>query len=497
MLAVCGVLLTAGCDDVCPAGTIEIRQRCEKFESILMAGAEAPPSGGSSAASAGDAAVGGQGSPASSSGMSADGAGTNAGATGSNSAGMSMMTSAGQNGGDGQSPSAANSGASGQTASAAGSSGDGPSSGSAASGGAGASGPADCQDGETSCDGLVVRQCSDGRWITGSPCSFLCKDGDCGGECEPGAKRCADNVPQTCDAGATWMNTAAACSSVCVEGACSGTCVPDTKQCNGNRVQTCSASGAWNSGEPCMFVCTGGACGGECTPNELRCSGLAREKCNAQGVWQPNGANCPNLCTDGACTGECKPNQQRCSGLSPQKCDERGMWQQNGAACPNLCNAGACTGDCKPLETRCSGSNNTLQQTCSTAGKWSTGTIKPPCAECDPSMTPACMAGTTKLRTCSAGKFVDEVSKTCGAECTPGEGGCEYGGVGKRWGNCSFSGTDPENDTMASFTCKPDGTGQPTAYCHPTRCADGTTLVAALCTSTVSGASCSTVRSCP
>lgn len=219
----------------------------------------------------------------------------------------------------------------------------------------------DCVSGTKRCTGLVPEVCSsNGTWVAGAACDFVCATGECLGECVPGATRCTDLVPESCDTTGSWV-AGTACDFVCTDGACVGNCVPGTTTCDGLQPQTCNAAGAFeNSGAACDYVCTSGTCEGSCVPGTTRCDGLSPQQCDATGTYQPLRADCEFVCADAACTGTCVPGTRRCGATAAtvELCDATGTFQPD-ETCLQDCGGGACvcgpdySGDgyaCAPLD---------------------------------------------------------------------------------------------------------------------------------------------------
>ncbi len=253
----------------------------------------------------------------------------------------------------------------------------------------------ECEPGDRKCDGLVRMWCDDaGAWQTLTACSGACELGVCTGLCEPGEGQCATPTQfQWCETGGVW-GPAAPCEFSCVDGACGGECRPGTKEClTSGRARECSQGGTWLESD-CPYACIDGSCGGSCTPGQTRCNGITREQqCAEAGTWQDS-AECAFVCLDVACGGECVPGERRCLDLQPQLCNSLATWVDDGSACELVCAAGVCSGSCTPGATQCS--SNTTLQTCTAAAEWDTGT------ECP--------------FTCASG--------ACGGVCKPGDVRC-------------------------------------------------------------------------
>jgi hypothetical protein len=113
-----------------------------------------------------------------------------------------------------------------------------------------------------------------------------------GGVCTPGMMTCSNLTPQVCTSQGQWQS-GTPCPFVCSQGQCIGTCSPGARRCSpAGLPQLCNASGAWLDQTPCPFVCTGdGACGGQCVPPSMRCQGGQNQICDASGFWQNAGAS--------------------------------------------------------------------------------------------------------------------------------------------------------------------------------------------------------------
>lgn len=83
-----------------------------------------------------------------------------------------------------------------------------------------------------------------------SSCNLVLGVGDFQpGVCDEGAKQCAGNTPQTCEAG-QWQSVTPCKASSCLDGSCMGACETGDERCSDNTPQTCNA-GSWEGATPC------------------------------------------------------------------------------------------------------------------------------------------------------------------------------------------------------------------------------------------------------
>ncbi|RYZ08714.1 MAG: discoidin domain-containing protein [Myxococcales bacterium] len=239
----------------------------------------------------------------------------------------------------------------------------------------------DCEVGALSCQGQAVLQCREGAWTQVGSCPLACVGaGECGGECIPNARDCADMTPRVCTAEGVWQELEACPEACSGEGNCIGQCIPESQDCLDDVPRTCSAEGEWQEAVACPFVCSGaGECTGECKPEDAKCEGNVPYVCHEAGVWIAQPA-CDKVCSGkGECTGACKPGDKDCSGTKPRTCNEGGAWDEE-AACDFVCSgAGECTGECVPGTKVCDGYG---YKTCSAEGTYAHG-------EC-PTAAPVC-----------------------------------------------------------------------------------------------------------
>jgi len=286
-----------------------------------------------------------------------------------------------------------------------------------------------CTPDTTRCTGLAVETCNaDGTaWEMTKTCPYLCDEGACSGECQPGSSQCAWNDLQICDTQGSWTTTVV-CPYVCSNGACAGECVPGSKKCDGLVPQLCEADGHWVNFTACSQMCTAGECAFGCSTGETICNGLQVQVCNANHAWEVT-QTCPYACSGGACTGLCVPGATQCSGDSVQMCSTQGQWSME-TSCPNTCLNGTCV-NCTPGERVCDG---TGYKECGSTGMW--GAVVP-CAG-DANASPTCTG-----------------AGVCGWTCNPGYADCTSGA------GCESNLNDPSTCGSCSNSC--DGTnGTPT-----------------------------------
>ncbi len=213
--------------------------------------------------------------------------------------------------------------------------------GGAATGGAatgGATGAARCSLGATSCRGDTLLTCdANGNWpATGSPCTYVCRDNACTGECKPSDHKCSADSLLTCDANGNWPTAGTLCANVCRNNSCTGQCKTGATSCGtGDTLLTCDANGNWpTTGTPCTNVCRNNSCTGQCKTGATSCgTGDTLLTCDANGNWPTTGTPCTNVCRNNACTGQCKPGASSCSSNTLRTCDADGNWPTTGTAC--------------------------------------------------------------------------------------------------------------------------------------------------------------------
>ncbi len=121
-----------------------------------------------------------------------------------------------------------------------------------------------CTDGAKRCaaNGSAVEQCLSGQWNVSQSCGQGCAAGACTTTttCAAGAVRCSGNDVQTCNStGTAWLHQTS-CQMGCASGLCTDTCTAGKKRCNGQVPETCNASASWVAGVTCPLGCWLGEC---------------------------------------------------------------------------------------------------------------------------------------------------------------------------------------------------------------------------------------------
>jgi len=242
----------------------------------------------------------------------------------------------------------------------------------------------ECTPGATRCASISERvECgADALWATPSVCPFVCTDGTCAGECVSGDSECLSSTRvRSCSDLGSWSEPSE-CDNACIGAACGGECKPGQTRCaTTTTVQTCDDQGQWGETTACQNACAGEACAGECTPGSTRCSSETQfQACSPQGQFQIPTA-CQFACVNDGCGGECSPGTRRCAGGAPQLCSDAGLWQAQ-APCQFVCTgSGSCSGECSPGARRCSPQSG-VPQLCSQAGIWQNQNACPFGQEC-------------------------------------------------------------------------------------------------------------------
>jgi hypothetical protein len=99
-------------------------------------------------------------------------------------------------------------------------------------------------------------------------------------------------------------------------------CTEGAKRCAGDTPQACDAEGQWQDSPPCNTLeeeCRGGACVEVCTPRDLRCKPENNfpEICDETGVWRQDGVKVCDACkgcdtSTGLCSESTKPDGTSC-----------------------------------------------------------------------------------------------------------------------------------------------------------------------------------------
>lgn len=124
--------------------------------------------------------------------------------------------------------------------------------------------------------------------------------------CEPGQRQClAGNSLQLCQNG-QWADPVPCVASTCHEGLCIGECSQQERRCAESVPQECDALGTWQSKQPCAFgqSCEGGLCISECAPGDRRCLGEQPELCGEDSKFHALGScQAHQVCDLGVCVG--------------------------------------------------------------------------------------------------------------------------------------------------------------------------------------------------
>jgi hypothetical protein len=226
----------------------------------------------------------------------------------------------------------------------------------------------------------TINACNGGGTLSQTTCDGVCTQvgvldgrvlGYCRAECEEGARECIGGaLYRSCDHG-RWSVQASVCQggTACnplATGAipdirCGGACDPGTSRCadDGSGVEDCNDSGIWEAGQQCLLgACTPkgpqAECQAECSADQFQCSedgASAQRSCNAQSLWDPAtdcaaGSSCRMSGVQSlgcvACVGP-KNSQGNAYGVSDSKCEANGVSQcgdDNSWQAPIACAAG-------------------------------------------------------------------------------------------------------------------------------------------------------------
>ncbi len=295
-----------------------------------------------------------------------------------------------------------------------------------------ATGPdcASCLEGESSCDGDILKRCNDDHSdfvevekCTDAPCNALlgeCTDRVCDAgayycdaasntlsrcnqegtgfesesvscgagicdaangqcdECQPGVVLgCADAETQELCESEGQGTIGRACAElddetpICVgEGQCVE-CHPLSAECiDEHQIRRCSAEGKWEATETCVDqACVDDSCVGVCSPGDRDCaSDTSVTTCQSDGTWGTAVSCGGQACVGAGCTGECEPTTAECADKFSRKvCTTEGSWGDAITCTGQACVGGACVGVCVPETKRC---NNGKVETCSDQGTW-------------------------------------------------------------------------------------------------------------------------------
>ena len=214
----------------------------------------------------------------------------------------------------------------------------------------------------------------------------------------PGAKQCAGELPQTCDANGAWQaGTACGGATTCVTGACSA-CSVGSGDCDHDAANACetntntSATNCSACAKACNSTngtanCTAGVCGITCAAGYGNCDNVPANGCEVNLQTSPNrcgtcatvcnGTNGTASCTLGACGIICAAGHGNCDSNVANGCET--------STAINVANCGTCG-------TVCSGGAN---GTASCTGGVCGITCTPGFANCDSNVANGCeMTGT-------------------------------------------------------------------------------------------------------
>lgn len=332
-----------------------------------------------------------------------------------------------------------------------------------------------CTNFQRRCWEGAAQECQEGRWVVAENCPYLCRDGICVGQCEPGVAACRGLTPVSCLTDAT-PSPGEACSSLCEDGACTGQCAPRSRRCDGNTPELCNGDGVWTAQESCSSACQEGFCKG-CTKGATECNGDTPYTCDENGEWQ-KGDPCPFFCNSDTkrCEGVCKPGTVRCGAdQKVETCDSLGAWQIAEEPCRYLCQAGGCVGECRPGAVTCSAGN--VLRVCSPDGLWLKDSEcefvckKDTCAGvCTPN-DQRCNPSGESLQVCSDdGTWIDTMSCAVGCQakscndCRPGSSRCTGPNMSDAQ-SCGNDGRWNAEGTSCSSGCTDGGCNE---------CSDGT-----------------------
>lgn len=372
----------------------------------------------------------------------------------------------------------------------------------------------DCEEGETSCDGDVVRSCSeDGKWVAGVDCTQaeddnkICEVRDkvaqCVSECTEGTTKCQGTDIWTC-AGGAYDKTAmcdadtqvckledgvAVCREMANPEPKPGICQNGVTMCNGDRIQTCT-EGTWadvvncadNEGDlkVCEIGAEGATCVSACSGDALRCNDDSIQKC-VDGVWVAvEGGSClesNQVCTydDGIvkCVDkvepspiepECAVGETRCDGTSILTCGADGKWttgedcasrETDEKQCMVTDGVAACSATCVEGYSYCKDGKVYL---CNAEGVFGEAQT--------------CAAGTHVCKDDGKGLAVCELKPVEPEKCEFGVSSCEYGEVRRFCNESGVFETESCAEKGELFTCAIDALGN--AICRENACKEGT-----------------------
>lgn len=245
--------------------------------------------------------------------------------------------------------------------------------------------PNNCTDGQTQCDGNILKTCENGAWIKKETCPNGCENKACKPEkqCDDEVKQCNNEKTevQICKGG-QWTQeqecTDGECSDEGGNPHCTNTCTHGNKRCTDDKKswQECNSDNKWSDAESCPDdkpVCENGECK-QCTDGQTQCDRNILKTCE-NGKWYNEACHEDEVCKNG----ECRPASvdDPCNKEDTSKCDPKSKYQllkcsQSKWAveeeCKNGCdeNSNKCKSSCKQGATKCA--DNELQ-TC-TDGEW-------------------------------------------------------------------------------------------------------------------------------
>jgi len=362
---------------------------------------------------------------------------------------------------------------------------------------------AECEEGETRCDGVnTLLRCTDGEFRA-AVCSggAACVEEDGGASCNlppctPNDIGCSDSATAyVCEADGSRTELPCRDTQFCTEGVCRDqVCVPDSVACDGTVVRSCNETGSEFDNIDCAASCPAGStCECEagacvtriCTPDARRCDGNQVVACSADGTEEVRTACGSDVCVGGQCLDAvCTPGDTECSGEVLTECisaaGERVLTDcaaENAYCAVRLGVATCVAGLCTPGSVTCA--DATTRSVCDSRGSARTSV---PCAageSCiDGSCVPqSCSAGETtcvgtRLGTCNASRTGFDVT-TCsgGGTCVDGASGAACTAV-----ICSPGTRSCSSDNRNVLTCNAAGTER-----NPTACLSGTACVSGSC----------------
>ena len=367
----------------------------------------------------------------------------------------------------------------------------------------------ECEDGETQCEGDLVKQCENGKWGETKACELgmVCSHNKCE---EIDIKKCSNDDKPVCEEGlikrcinGEWAEPVP-CEgeNTCIDGVCTsreGCNVNESPRCEGNSVIRC-VEGKWSIPEPC-----GGA---QCVDGQCKCEGNIEdgdwicedgiwvEKCDFEGMiecddrknfricksnrWIKDvcdgdlicglngcgevscyeGGDCPEgyICDMRRCiVKECEDGKIECVGNESRRECISGKWYEMQCGEGELCENGRCV-TCHNGQTRCDPDNKSVFQLCEN-NEWKF------VVNCGDKQCDGTRIGTNQYKACEC-----EVGNTkpgngnndnCYFECNGGIK--EYGGIGYKnyWVGLACN----DGFTCVGGGCIKDGCSENTYKC--------------------------------